>query len=206
MSLLHQDSPEAIDDAARGEEFTKGTSHLVWAGLIAAVLMTVAVAIYVVAGEKKPVVAGEIVQVWAHPRHIETSGIDANGAPMAKQSFDEVLIFAHLKLKNQIEYPLVMQDVLANVTLADGIDSISAGSVAQYDEVFLAFPEVAALRGNALSPHATIAPGESLDGNAFWIVRLNKQAWDARKNLDFTFKFQYQPSVVLAPHTAVMEQ
>jgi hypothetical protein len=37
-------------------------------------------------------------------------------------------------------------------------------------------------------------------------VRLTKQEWDARKDLNFTFKFQYQNSVTLAPHTAVIEQ
>ena len=45
MSLLHQDSPEEIDDAARGEEFTKGTSHVVWASALATVLVTVAIAL-----------------------------------------------------------------------------------------------------------------------------------------------------------------
>jgi len=30
MSLLNQDTEE-VDDAALGEEFTKGSSHVVWA-------------------------------------------------------------------------------------------------------------------------------------------------------------------------------
>ena len=35
MSLLHQESPEEIDDAALGEEYTKGSSHVVMASIIA---------------------------------------------------------------------------------------------------------------------------------------------------------------------------
>jgi len=35
---------------------------------------------------------------------------------------------------------------------------------------------------------------------------MSKQQWDARKNLSFTFAFQYQPSLVLAPQSAVIEQ
>jgi len=128
MSLLHQESLEEVDDAARGEEFTKGSSHVVWASIAAVVLVTIAVVIYVIAGEKPPVATGEIVQVWAHPRHVETSGIDANGAPMAKQSFDQVLIFAHVKLRNQSKVPLYLEDVLANAKLGDSILSVSAGS------------------------------------------------------------------------------
>ena len=45
MSLLHQESQEEIDDAALGEEFTKGSSHVVRAGVIAAVLVTVTITV-----------------------------------------------------------------------------------------------------------------------------------------------------------------
>jgi hypothetical protein len=206
MSLLQQESGNKIDDAALGEEFTKGSSHMITAGIIAAVLVTIALTVFVLTGEKKPVASGEIVQVWAHPRHVVTSGIDANGEPMAKESFDEVLVFAHVKLHNESQYPLVMQDVLANVKMADGILSVSAGSTIQYDEVFIAYPEIAAFRANALSPRVILDPGQSVDGTVFWAMRLSKQEWDARKELNFTFRFQYQSSLVLAPHSAVTEE
>ena len=75
MSLLHQDSPEEIDDAALGEELTKGTSHVVVATVIAAVVVTIAIAIYVLAGQKPPAATGEIVQVWAHPHAHRDLGI-----------------------------------------------------------------------------------------------------------------------------------
>jgi hypothetical protein len=221
MSLLHQDSEDEIDDAARGEEFTKGSSHLVLAGIVATVVIAIVVTVFVVTGEKPPVASGEIVQVWAHPGHVETSGFDANGATMAKQSFEQVLLFAHVKLRNQSNFPLFLEDVLANTRLADGTLSVSAGDAAQYQEALLAYPELTALRGNSLSPRTMIAPGESLDGITFWILRVNKQQWDARADwkpdsrqrdpgsksgLNFTFSFQYQHSLVLAPDTPVIEQ
>jgi hypothetical protein len=221
MSLLHQESEAEIDDAARGEEFTKGSSHIVWAGIIAAISVSMVVAVFMLASRTPPVAAGEIVQVWTHPCHVETSGVDANGEAMAKESFDQILVFAHVKLQNQSKYPLVLQNVLANVMLADGPLSVSAGSVAQYQEAFLAYPELAALHTETFSPHMTIAPRQSVDGNIFWVVRLNKQQWDARKDwaadsnhhdpgskygLNFTFSIQYQPSLVLAPQTAIIEQ
>ena len=206
MSLLHQESPQDIDDAARGEEFTRGTTHVVWAGAIAALLVTVALALYVLSTQKPPVVSGEIVQVWARPNHVVTSGLDANGESVAKQSFDQVLVFAHIKLCNQSKVPLFLEDVLANARLGDGTLSVSAGDRAQYQEALLMYPELTALRGNSLSPRTMIAPGESLDGITFWIFRVNKQQWDARADWNFTFRFQYQANLVLAPHTAVMEQ
>ena len=206
MSLLHQESPQDIDDAARGEEFTKGTTHVVWAGIAATLLVVVVLALYVLATQKPPVVSGEIVQVWAHPNHVVTSGFDANGDPMPKQSFDQVLVFARIKLRNQSKSPLILEDVLANLRQADGILSISAGSSGQYEQVFLAYPELAAYHSNPLSPRTTLEPGQSMEGNVFWIFRMSKQEWDARRDLNFTFRFQYQANLVLAPHTTVMEQ
>ena len=35
---------------------------------------------------------------------------------------------------------------------------------------------------------------------------MTKQEWDARKKLDYTFSFRYQPNLVLAPQVAIIEQ
>jgi hypothetical protein len=206
MSLLRHESEEEIDDTALGEEYTKGSSHMVWAVVIAAVLISIAIAVFVFAGEKPPIASGEIVQVWAHPSHVVTSGFDANGEAMAKESFDQVLIFAHIKLRNQSQNQLNLDDILANAKLGDGTLSVSAGSASQFQEVFLVYPELAALHTSVLPPHTILAPGQTLDGTAFWAVRLSKSEWDARQELNFTFRFQYQPSLVLAPHSAIIEK
>ena len=42
MSLLQQEETE-VDDAALGEELTKGSSHVVWATIIATVVVSVAI-------------------------------------------------------------------------------------------------------------------------------------------------------------------
>jgi len=221
MSLLRQDTPEEIDDAALGEEFTKGSSHVVWASIIAAALIIAVVVTVLLAGRKPPVAAGEIVAVWAFPQHGETSGLDANGDAMAKEVFDQVLVFAHVKLRNQSKGPLQVQNMLANMRQADGIPlSVSAGNIAQYQEALLAYPQMAVPHGNPLSPHAILEPGESLEGIAFWVFRMNRQQWEARKDwqpdpdhddpgsksgLNFTFAIQYQKNLVLAPSSQVME-
>jgi hypothetical protein len=206
MSLLHQDSPEEIDAVALGEELTKGTSHVVWASIIAAVLVTVAIAVYVIAGQKPPAAAGEIVQVWAHPRHVETKGVDANGAAMPKEAFDQIIVFVQVKLHNQSQQPLFLHSIGTNAELDDGIHTSYAAMPADFERVFKAYPELAALHGKPLSPETTIAPGQTQEGMAVSAFRITKQQWDARKNLNFTFSFGYQPKLVLAPRTAVIEQ
>jgi hypothetical protein len=205
MSLLHQESSEETDDVALGEDFTKGSSHIVLASVSAVLLLTLIIAAYVMA-VKKPLVTGEIVQVWAHPRHIVTSGFDASGASVPPEHFDQVLVFAHVKLHNQSKIPLFLEDVLANTEMEGNAVSASAGTAGQYEQVFIVYPELAALHSNALSPRATIEPGQTVEGNILWAFKMTKEEWDARKKLDFTFKFHYQANLELAPHSAVIEQ
>src|SRR5580698_3690084 len=114
MSLLQQDTT-VLDDAAKGEEFTKGTTHLFKAAIISTIALSIAAFVYVYSNEKPPVATGEILNVWAHPLHTETSGFDSNGAPMAKESFDQVFVFTQVRLHNQSNGPLFLINVLTDM-------------------------------------------------------------------------------------------
>jgi hypothetical protein len=205
MSLLEQDSPEKIDDAARGEEFTKGTTHLVWTGIVAAILVTAAIATYMIVSEKPPAAIGEVLQVWSRSIEVNTPAFDANGEAMAHESYEQVLVIAHVTLHNQSQQPLFLHQILTNATLADGIHSSYAASPSDFERIFAAYPQLSALHGKALPLETTINPGQSLEGTIVSAFRMNKQQWDARKDLNFSFGFRYQPSLVLAPHDAVIE-
>jgi hypothetical protein len=205
MSLLQQDNTE-LDDAARGEEFTKGTSHVVVAAVVATVLVSLAIAAYVIAGEKPPPVTGEILGVTAHSMHTETSGRDANGAPIPKESFDQVYVFTQVRLRNQSPGPVFLSSMLTNATLPDGIHSSYAASAGDYDRIFLAYPNLPVPHDKPLPLDATIDPGQTVEGTVVSAFKLTKQDWDARKDLSFTFAFRYQPNLVLAPHMAVLDR
>jgi hypothetical protein len=206
MSLLHQDSLEEIDDAARGEEFTKGTSHVVWASIVAGVLVSIAIALYVIAGQKPPAATGEILQVWAHPMHVESSGFDANGAPMAKESFDQLLVFALVRLHNQSKTPLFLHQILSNMTLDDGIHSSYAASATDFNRLFIAYPSLEPMHGKPLPIEATLEPGQTVEGEIITFYRLNKQQWETHKDLDYTIGFRYQPDLKLTPSGPVPER
>jgi hypothetical protein len=205
MSLLNQDTEE-VDDAALGEEFTKGSSHVIWAAVIATVVVSAAIAIYFIVGQTKPAVTGDVVAVWAHPQHTETSGFDANGAPMPKESFDQVLVFTEVKLHNQSKQPLFLLNVLTNAKLADGIHSSYAASQVDYDRVFLAYPGIPVPHQTPLSLTLELDPGQTVDGTFVSSFRLTKEQWDARSDLNFTLNFRYQPGLVLTPHGPITEQ
>lgn len=203
MSLLHQ---EEQDDAARGEELTKGTSHVVLASVIAAIVVAAAIAVYMITGEKPPVATGEILGVWAHAQHTETPGYDASGAVLPKETFDQVMVFTQVRLHNQSKGPLFLWNVLTNATLPDGIHSSYAATAADYDRIFLAYPNLPVPHGKALQLGTEIDPGQTLEGTFVSAFKLDKQTWDARKGLNFTFAFRYQPNLVLTPTVPVIEQ
>jgi hypothetical protein len=205
MSLLQQ-GPSGVDDASRGEELTKGTSHIFLATVIASIVVIVAIAIYVISGQKPPVATGEVTRVIAHPMHRETSGFDASGAVMAKDEFDQVLVFSHIKLHNQSKQPLFLRQMLTNVTLEDGVHTSYAATPTDYERLFKAYPELAGLHGKSLALDETIPSGEWLEGDFVSSFRMTQAQWDARKALDYNVSLRYQPDLKLAPTGSVTDQ
>ncbi len=204
MSLLHQDGAEDLDDAARGEELTKGTSHVVVATVIAVVVVAIALAVYVIAGQKPPLATGQVVGVWVYPLHTETSGFDASGAPMPRESFDQMLVFAQVQLHNQSKQPLFLTNILANAAFGDGVHSSYAAPAPNYEQVFLAYPRIPVPHGKPLPLEETLDPGQTVEGSFVCAFRMAKQQWDTHKNLNFTFTFRYEPNLVLTPPATVI--
>ena len=207
MSLLHQDSQSALDDAARGESFTKGSSHIVWASVAAAVVVTILIATYVVTGEKPPVASVEIVDVWAHPMHEVTPAFDAAGESVSQSTFDQVLVFTHIRLHNQSKGPLFLHQIMTNLTHPDGsVDTSYATSASQYERIFQAYPNMARWRSTPLNTELTLDAGQTAEGTFVSSFRMTKELWDARKTLDFTFGFRYQPEVKAVATGAVIDR
>jgi hypothetical protein len=202
MSLLQQESK----DQAPGEAYTRGTSHVVIATVVATVLVSIAVAVYIFMGEKPPAATGQIIDSWAHPMHTETSGFDANGAAIPKEEIDQVLLFTHVSLHNQSKQPIFLHQITANITLADGLHSSYAAMPSDFERIFKAYPQLAQWHTNPISPVLTLQPGETKEGTFVCSFRLAKADWDARKSLDFSFNFQYLPSLTITPKDQIIER
>lgn len=204
MSLLHQ---EELDDAARGEELTRGTSHVVIAAIVAGLVMCIAIGAYVIANQKPPFATGEITAIWAHPQHTDTSGFDASGAPVDKQSVDQVMVFTTVKLQNRTDHQIFLGNVITNVTLDDGIHSSYAANKGDYDRIFVAYPNIPVPHLTPISPlDMTIDPGQTVEGTFVSAFKMTQQQWDARKDLSYTFNFRYQPALQVAPHVPITER
>lgn len=207
MSLLHQNDSTELDDAARGESFTKGTSHVVPAFLVAAVVVSILIIIYMISGQKPPVATGQVVSIWVHPLHVVTPGFDAAGARMTQSSFDQVMVFADVRLHNQSNTPIFLYDILTNATLPDGIHSSYAANTIDYNRLFIAYPDIKTPHGKPLSPlDTTINPGETVEGEFVSAFHMSEADWNARKGLTFSFAFRYQPNLVLTPRVPVIAQ
>ena len=205
MSLLEQ-NPSSSDRVAPGEELTKGSSHVIWATIVAVILVSAAIAAYFIAGEKPPAAAGEVTAIVVHNMHTETSGIDAAGAPMPKEQFDQVFIFTHVNLHNQSKNPLFLRQIMTNVTLDDGIHTSYAATPTDYNRLFNAYPALANLRGTTLKTDETIPAGQSLEGDFVSAFHMTRAQFDARKGLDFSVSFRYLPDLKIVPNVTVTEQ
>jgi hypothetical protein len=161
------------------------------------VLVSAAMTVYVISGEKAPASTGEIVDVWAHPMHTETSGWDANGAAIPKEEIDQLLLFTHVRLHNQGKQPIFLHQALANLTLPDGIHSSYAAMPSDYERLFKAYPQLQQWHASPISPDLTIQPGETKEGTFVCSYRMTKADWESRKGLGYTFNFQYLPALVL---------
>ena len=146
MSLLQiQNDPVHEHDASSaGEDLAKGSSYLLWTTLAAVVVVSVNITLFLLANRTPPVAAGEVVQIWAHEVHTLTTPIDANGVQSPGEQFDQVLVLAHLRVRNQSKDPIVLKDMLTNATFDDVIHSSYAATALDFDRIFIAYPELKA--------------------------------------------------------------
>jgi hypothetical protein len=197
MSLLQQYDTVELDDAARGEDFSRGTSHIVWAAVVAAIVISAAIIAYAVVTREMPAATGQAMRAAVHFVHHESSGLDAAGNPMPKETFDQVLVFSHIQVHNQSKNPLFVRQVMTNVTLDDGIHTSYAAVPHDYERLFQANPDLAPLHGTPLPMEATIEPGQTLEGDFVTAFRLTPAQWNARKGMNYQVSIQYQPDLVL---------
>ncbi len=206
MSLLKEDALQADDASAHGEDLASGSTHFFMATTFAVVILCMAVWIFYSVAHKPPVAAGEITHIWVHPVHTVTSPVDANGVKLASSPFDQVLVFASVRLRNQSDDPIILKDMSSNINFVDGLHTSLAVTPTDYDRIFVAYPELAGLRAKTLIRDTLIQPNQVLDGQIVTAYHVNKQEWDAHKDFNITLDFQMHPSIVLVPQGNIVSE
>ena len=139
--------------------------------------------------------------------HSVTPAFDANGSGVSQESFDQVLVFTRVRLRNQSKQPLFLHQIMTNVTMADGtVNTSFAATASQYERIFLAYPSMAQWHNTPLASELTLEPGQTAEETFVSSFRMAKDQWDARKALDFTFGFRYQPEVKVPATGAVIDR
>jgi hypothetical protein len=208
MSLLqiNNQAPRPHDPSAEGEDYAKGSSYLLWALIAAFVVISVGTAIFLLLNQPHPFATGEAAQVWAHPVHTINTPIDAAGVQSAGEVFDQVLVFAQIRVRNESKEPIVLKELLTNVELDDGIHSSYAATSTDYGRIFVAYPQLASLHSAPLLRDAVIQPGQVDEGMIVSAFRVTKEQWAARKNLNFTVQLKYHPDLTITPAGPITEQ
>ena len=125
--------------------------------VIAAIVVSLALGLYVYLGQRPPVAAGEVLQTTVYPVHTvinNSGGIAQEGMAGSSESYDQVLILTKIKIRNQTDINLFLQDISSAIKLPDGSEQENvAASDRDMDRVFQAYPSLSSLRAVDPSRH-----------------------------------------------------
>ncbi|HEX6496342.1 MAG TPA: hypothetical protein VF018_12705 [Acidobacteriaceae bacterium] len=169
--------------------------------VIALVISSLAILIWIQFGRKTPVASGDIARLSIYPVQAKITGGNA-GAP-GQEGQDEIinqlLVFAHVRLHNPNTTPITLEDDWAVVTLPNGETRRSLGaSGPDFEKVFQAYPQLAPLRMDPLRRDIQIQPGQSVDGLMVFSYPISREQWDARKSMQVTVSFNGAKDITLA--------
>lgn len=165
--------------------------------IIAAVVVSVLIGLYVYLGQKPPVAAGEILSMTLYPVHTQISGGGgADGMQGQGQSYDQLLILTKVKVTNQTDIPLFLQDVSSTIKLPDGSEQTNVTvSDRDMDRVFQAYPSLAYLRSDSMHRDITLSPGQSAQGLAIFNYPISKDQWSTLQSAKVVVSFMHQKNL-----------
>ncbi|WP_158751185.1 hypothetical protein [Acidobacterium sp. S8] len=180
------------------EEMNSGKRSLLIV-LVATVLVVAAIAVYVYIGEKPPVAAGKILKLDVVPIHSQMRvGEGAEGVQGGMETYDQLIVLADVEIRNQTDIPLFLHDMWGNLTSADGEEQRSLGAnKTDFQNAFLAYPQLAALKQEPLMRDITLNPGQTVQGLIIVHYPITKDQWDARHGFEADISFMHQKNLVL---------
>jgi len=165
---------------------------------IAAVVVSIAIGLYVWIGQKPPVASGDILTMNLYPVHtlINNGGGGDNGMAGTAEYYDQLLILAKIKVRNQTDIPLFMQDISAAIKLPDGSEQVNVtASDKDMDRVFQAYPTLSYLRAASIPRDTTLSPGQSVQGLTIFNFPITKEQWDGLQTAKVEVSFMHQKNL-----------
>ncbi len=168
--------------------------------VIAAVAMTIVLALYVYFGQKPPVASGEVLSSVVYPVHSLTNngGKSDTGMAGSTEYSDQVIILTKIRVRNQTDIPLFMQDIGMTIKLPDGSEETNvAASDKDMERVFQAYPALSYLRSPPIQRDLTLTPGQFAEGLAIFNFNIAKEQWDTLQTAKVVVQFMHQKNLEL---------
>jgi hypothetical protein len=183
-----------------------------WFPAVAAtvVLGALAIGAYLWIHFTPPVHAGQVLSIDVYPIHRELStgpmnGSRTDGLQGQPDIYDQLIVLANVRVKNQTDIPLFLHDMSGVVHLRDGNEEPGlAASARDFNNVFIAYPDLKPLRKDPLRRDLTLAPGQQVEGQVMYNFPISKAQWDSRSDVEMSFSFLHQRPLVLtvSPNSA----
>ena len=168
--------------------------------VIAAIVVSIALGLYVYLGQKPPVAGGEILSTSVYPIHtlVNNGGSNDTGMAGAKEYSDELIILAKVRIRNQTNIPLFLQDISSAIKLEDGSEQENiTASNRDMDRLFQAYPELSYMKGDPIPRDITLSPGQSTEGLTIFHYPLSKEQWDKLQSVKVVVAFMHQRNLEL---------
>ena len=166
--------------------------------VIAAIVMSVAIGLYVWLGQKPPVASGEVLTTTVFPVHATTSSGGGEGMPGVSESNDQVIVLTKIRVRNQTDIPLFLEDILMTIKSPDGSDQENiAANDKDIDRVFEAYPSLRYLKTDSIKRDITLTPGQAVEGLEVFNFPISKEQWDTLQTVKVVINFMHQRNLEL---------
>jgi hypothetical protein len=167
--------------------------------VIAAIVVSIALGLYVYLGQKPPVAAGEVLTTTLYPLHtVINNGTGSDGMEGSRESYDQLLVLTKIRIRNQTDIPLFLQDISSTIKLPDGSEQENvAANDKDIDRVFQAYPSLSYLRAESIHRDITLSPGQAVEGLEIFNFPISKDQWDKLQTAKVVISFMHQKNLEL---------
>ncbi len=168
--------------------------------VIAATVVSIVLGLYVYLGQKPPVAGGEILSTSIYPIHtlVNTGGGNDAGMAGSAEYSDELIILANVRIRNETNIPLFLQDISSAIKLEDGTEQENVtASNRDMDRLFQAYPVLSYLKIDPIPRDITLSPGQSTEGLTVFHFPLTKEEWDKLHSAKVVVAFVHQKNLEL---------
>jgi hypothetical protein len=167
---------------------------------IAAIVVTIALGLYVYLAQKPPVASGEVLATTVYPIHtvLSNGGGSQEGMAGSAESYDQLLVLSKVRIRNQTDIPLFLQDIRSAIKLPDGTEQENvAASDNDMNRVFQAYPSLIYLRSPTIGRDITLTPGQFAEGLVIFNYPITKEQWDKLQTAKVVVSFMHQKNLEL---------